>query len=104
MLKCFFSFLVIFASCDSSVKKSITPEISQKDTGAIKEKLSDSALFELVQKQTFKYFWDGAEPTSGLARERFHVDNIYEENDKNTVTSGGSGFGVMAILVAIERG
>ena len=33
--------------------------------------LSDSALLDLVQKQTFQYFWDGAEPVSGLARERF---------------------------------
>ena len=63
----------------------------------------DTALFRRVQQQTFQYFWDGAEPVSGLARERFHVDNSYPENDKHIVTSGGSGFGVMAILVGIER-
>jgi len=63
----------------------------------------DTALFRRVQQKTFQYFWDGAEPVSGLARERFHVDNIYPENDKHIVTSGGSGFGVMAILVGIER-
>merc|ERR1712000_785291 len=54
--------------------------------------------------QTFQYFWDGAEPNSGLARERVHMDGIYPQNDQNVVTSGGSGFGVMAILVGIERG
>ena len=64
---------------------------------------NDTALFRMVQQQTFQYFWDGAEPVSGLARERFHADNIYPENDKNIVTSGGAGFGVMAILVGIER-
>ncbi len=68
------------------------------------EALSDSSLFNIVQEQTFQYFWEGAEPTSGLARERFHVDNVYPQNDKSTVTSGGAGFGVMAILVGIERG
>ncbi|MBI5917263.1 MAG: beta-glucosidase [Bacteroidetes bacterium] len=67
-------------------------------------KLTDDELFTLVQKQTFQYFWDGAEPTSGLARERYHVDGIYPDNDKHIVTSGGSGFGVMAILVGVERG
>ncbi len=61
-------------------------------------------IYTDVQRSTFQYFWDGAEPTSGLARERFHVDNQYPENDKNVVTIGGSGFGVMAILVGIERG
>ncbi len=65
--------------------------------------VEDTALFRKVQQQTFQYFWDGAEPVSGLARERFHTDNIYPQNDKNIVTSGGAGFGVMAILVGIER-
>lgn len=66
--------------------------------------LSDDSLLTLVQYRTFQYFWDGAEPTSGAARERFHADNIYPENDKHIVTSGGTGFGAMAILVGIERG
>ena len=61
-------------------------------------------LFTEVQRATFQYFWEGAEPKSGLARERFHVDNNYPQNDKNVVTSGGGGFGVMAILVGIEQG
>lgn len=65
---------------------------------------SDTALFRLVQQQTFQYFWDGAEPTSGMGRERLHADNDYPYNDKNVVTSGGSGFGVMALLVGIDRG
>jgi hypothetical protein len=58
-------------------------------------------LFTTVQKATFNYFWDGAEPTSGLARERYHVDD--PSHDQTTVTSGGGGFGVMAILVGMER-
>lgn len=65
---------------------------------------SEDSLFTLVQKNTFQYFWEGAEPVSGLARERFHEDGYYPQNDKNVVTSGGGGFGVMAILVGIERG
>lgn len=64
----------------------------------------DDSLLTLIQKQTFQYFWDGAEPHSGMARERYHVDGVYPQNDKHIVTLGGSGFGVMAILVGIERG
>jgi hypothetical protein len=67
-------------------------------------KMSDDSLLTLVENRTFQYFWDGAEPNSGMARERFHVDGIYPENDKNVVTTGGSGFGLMAILVGIQRG
>ncbi len=66
-------------------------------------RISDDSLFTLVQARTFQYFWDGAEPVSGAARERFHVDDDYPDNDKNIVTSGGTGFGLMAILVGIER-
>jgi hypothetical protein len=58
--------------------------------------LSDNALLDSVQKRTFKYFWDFGHPVSGLARERSNGDN-------NVVTSGGSGFGIMAIPVAINR-
>ena len=66
--------------------------------------LTYDSLYNEVQRSTFQYFWDGAEPVSGLARERFHVDNNYPQNDKNVITIGGGGFGVMAILVGIERG
>lgn len=65
--------------------------------------LTDDALMTLVEERTFQYFWDGAEPNSGLARERIHTDDVYPQNDKNIVTIGGSGFGLMAILVGIER-
>ena len=65
-------------------------------------KQSDELLTK-IQKQTFKYFWEGAEPTSGLARERIHIDGIYPLNDKDVVTIGGSGFGLMSILVAEHR-
>jgi hypothetical protein len=84
--------------------------VSKKDKVAVKDHLSefkqitDDSLLTLVQYRTFQYFWDGAEPNSGMARERFHQDGIYPENDMNVVTSGGSGFGLMAILVGVERG
>jgi Uncharacterized protein conserved in bacteria len=64
---------------------------------------SDEALLDSVQHQTFEYFWDGAEPVSGLARERLHMDNDYPYHDKDIITTGGSGFGLMAILVGVER-
>jgi hypothetical protein len=68
------------------------------------ETITDDSLLTLTEYRTFQYFWDGAEPNSGMARERFHVDGQYPEKDMNIVTSGGTGFGVMAILVGIERG
>ncbi|WP_343690081.1 glucoamylase family protein [Chitinophaga sp.] len=76
---------------------------ASKDT-LVDTTLTTDSIFNLVEKQTFGYFWDGAEPHSGLARERYHVDGNYPEHDQNVVTTGGSGFGIMSILVGIERG
>lgn len=58
-------------------------------------RITDEELLTKVQQQTFKYFWDFAHPTSGLARER--------NTSNDVVTSGGSGFGVMAIITGIHR-
>lgn len=63
--------------------------------------LSDTALLELVQKQTIKYFWDFAHPISGMARERSNTDAGYGHE---TIAVGGTGFGIMAIIVGVERG
>jgi hypothetical protein len=62
--------------------------------------LTDTALLELVQKQTFRYFWDFSDPISGLARERSNTTSAY---GNETVTTGGTGFGIMSIIVAVER-
>jgi hypothetical protein len=63
---------------------------------AVTSPMSDEDFLDMVQEATFRYFWDYAHPVSGLARERL--------NSGNVVTTGGSGFGVMAILVGMERG
>jgi hypothetical protein len=90
--------LFTLSSCAQREKQTYNPDLS------IKKNLTDIELLDLVQKQTFQYFWDGAGPTSGAGRERFHVDDVYPENDKNTVATGAAGFGLMAILSGIDRG
>lgn len=78
-------------------------EIEKENGNGDVPQLTDTELLDRVQRQTFEYFWDGAEPISGLARERIHLDNIYPAHDKDIITIGGSGFGLMAILVGVER-
>ena len=64
--------------------------------------ISDEELLDLTQEETFKYFWDYADSNSGGARERYHPND--PGNSEGVVTAGGTGFGLMAILVGIERG
>jgi hypothetical protein len=92
MKKIFLSFLVVLPLILTAQKT--VPVQRPKN-------LSDTALLELVQKQTFKYFWDFAHPVSGLARER---SNVAYEYGNEVVTTGGSGFGIMSVIVAAERG
>ena len=82
----------------------IIQSCSKNDTSINTEpvQLSDNELLDLVQKQTFNYFWDFSHAKSGMALERSNVD-AYGGEAPNIVTSGGSGFGVMAIIVGVER-
>lgn len=63
--------------------------------------LPDEALIEVVQRQTFRFFWEGSHPVSGLAPDRRTLSTQAVEDQ---VAIGGSGFGVMALIVAVERG
>ncbi|MEO8772835.1 MAG: glucoamylase family protein [Gelidibacter sp.] len=94
------SILALFSACNVTQKKQRNGYSERKSIVTNK----DDDLLDTLQKQTFNYFWEGAEPNSGLARERLHMDNVYPTSPKNTVTTGGSGFGFMALLVGIKRG
>jgi hypothetical protein len=63
--------------------------------------LEDAALLDAVQRQTLNFFWDGAHPASALARDR---TGRTADPDGDLVATGGSGFGLLALIVAAERG
>ncbi|WP_231425346.1 glucoamylase family protein [Pedobacter sp. Leaf250] len=87
--------------------------------GIIKN-ISDAALLDIVQRQTFRYFWHFSHPVSGMARERDNTvraesywDYINEANDVPNLSKGtfgpeacavgGTGMGIMGTVVAVER-
>lgn len=86
--------LLLFGACNNPTSN------TQKD---VTHDTATDSLLKLVQEQTFQYFWEGAELNSGLARERIHIDGEYPKNDQNVVTIGGSGFGLMSILIGIHN-
>lgn len=89
------SFFLSYSSIAQKVEKSVSFNPVNRP-----KNLSDSVLLDLVQKQTFRYFWDFAHPVSGLSRERSNV--AYDYGDE-VVTTGGTGFGIMSVIVATER-
>jgi hypothetical protein len=63
---------------------------------AIVAPLADDEFLDMVQEYTFRYFYEYGHPTSGMARERLGSDDV--------VTTGGTGFGIMALIVGVHRG
>jgi hypothetical protein len=108
-----------------SLTQSVLNEYNVEHDNSIKtvgiiENLSDDDLLETVQRQTFRYFWHYAHPNSGMARERsntvkadFYLDFINEADDQPNLSKGtfgpeacavgGTGFGILATIVAAER-
>jgi hypothetical protein len=59
--------------------------------------LSDDQLLTMLQEACFRYYWEGADPSSGMARESI-------PGDDRIVATGASGFGIAALMVGVERG
>lgn len=76
--------------------------VSRSRDEAIERGLSDDALLDLVQRRTLSYFWDFGHPASGMARDRSNPVSGYDY--RATVTIGGTGFGIMAMIAGAERG
>lgn len=95
--------LLAIASASQNTKAQRTSpakaNVSQSNPAHPKN-LSDSALLDLTEHQAFRYFWDFAHPVSHMARERSNKSFDYGDE---VVTTGGTGFGIMAIVAATDR-
>ena len=96
--------LLVFTSCKSDNNTSPKEPTPQDTLVRPASFANDDAMLDYIERVHFNYMWDGAEPTSGLARERIHLDGEYPEHDQDVVTTGGSGFGIAGLVVAMERG
>src|SRR5688500_13544680 len=99
-MKLALTFLFTFLLAAGYAQKPKAGRTEQTSANSRPKNLSDSALLDLVQKQTFRYFWDFAHPVSGMARERSNKTKQYGDE---VVAVGGTGFGIMSLIVATER-
>jgi hypothetical protein len=124
----FFIFLFTFSLVSKGQSNLVSLTTGQYGDGpdsippvGIIKNLTDDQLLEVVQKQTFRFFWHGAHPVSGMALERsntvlaeYYWDYINEAWDVPNFSTtpfgpdacavGGTGFGIMSTIVAVERG
>jgi hypothetical protein len=59
--------------------------------------MSDDELLTMLQEECFRYYWEGAHPNAGTT-----LENI--PGDDRIVATGASGFGIMALIVGVDRG
>ncbi len=109
--KLFFLFLSFFFVCISCKQDKKIPESDSgsenPDSIATNRPLhfdNEDDFLSFIQQAHLNYMWEGAEPTSGLAPERIHMDGNYPQKDQDVITTGGSGFGIAGLIVGIDRG
>jgi exo beta-1,2-glucooligosaccharide sophorohydrolase (non-reducing end) len=81
------------AATDRQQRKSSLSNPSSAST----RDFSDDELLTMLQETCFRYYWDGADPHSGMTREN-------RPGDDRMVATGASGFGIAALVVGTERG
>lgn len=81
------------ASSDSEYRESQQSAPASATTHA----MSDDQLLTMLEEACFRYYWEGADPYSGMA-----LENI--PGDDRIIATGASGFGIMALVVGVERG
>lgn len=87
--------IILATGCSKGSNNNPPAPVTITDTADKFPRITDSALLDLVQSQTLKYFWDFGHPNSGMIRERTTSGDL--------VTTGGTGFGIMAIITGIQR-
>jgi hypothetical protein len=82
---------------DVHYRESPASEVVSGATRTAERPFTDDELLTMLQEEAFLYFWEGAHPDSGTT-----LENI--PGDDRIVATGASGFGIMALIVGVERG
>ncbi len=77
--------------------KSYRQSATSNEASASTREFNDDELLTMLQEACFHYYWEGADPNSGMTRE-----NI--PGDDRIVATGASGFGIATLIVGVDRG
>ena len=86
------------ASYRVSARTSTLRESQQSaEVSAATHPMTDDELLSMVEEASFRFYWEAAEPNSGMARES-------QPGADDVIAVGDSGFGIMSLVVAVDRG
>ena len=99
--------LLSFGHSALSQPKFSTSAFSDSKTYSVVEKFSneDEAFLEDLQRRSFNYFWEQADPQTGLVPDRARMDgSALDENHRNVASIAATGFGLTGLCIAAKRG
>ena len=65
---------------------------------------SNDAFINDLQQRSFRYFWEQADPNTGLVPDRARMDaSPLDENHRDVASIAATGFGLTALCVAADR-
>src|SRR5258706_5980835 len=65
---------------------------------------ADEQFLEDLERRSFRYFWDQADPGTGLVPDRARTDgSSLDQNHQNVGSIAATGFGLTALCIASER-
>jgi hypothetical protein len=65
----------------------------------------DEQFLEDLQHRSFNYFWEQADPQTGLVPDRARIDgSALDENHRNVASIAATGFGLSALSIATKHG
>ena len=72
--------------------------------GAHRLTREDDAFIEDLERRSFRYFWEQADPQTGLVPDRARMDGTpLDESHRNVASIAATGFGLTALCIAAER-
>ena len=64
----------------------------------------DEVFLEDLERRQFRYFWEQADPNTGLVADRARTDGLpLDENHQGVASIAATGFGLTAICIGAER-
>ena len=65
----------------------------------------DQSFLEDLERRSFRYFWEEADPNTGLVPDRARTDGSpLDENHHNVASTAATGFGLTGLCIAADHG
>ncbi len=97
---------LLFSMVTAQASATIIPQQQQRTTTTTAHRLSpqDREFLEDLSRRSFRFFWENADPDTGLVVDRVRTDGSPPDASHRKVASiASTGFGLTALCIAAER-